>query len=108
MCQLKEFLKLEESQSREAPQVVLFQLKECGHPQDDVMPNFFLILKALYEGFQMRYHLYLNFFKKVVKIAPTGSLWPTLYLLCFLSNTQIEYYELLSNIEITFFNRHSL
>ena len=51
--------------------VVLFQLIGCGHPQGDAQPNFFLILKALYQGFQMRYHLFLKFVGKLVEIAQT-------------------------------------
>ena len=42
-------------------------------------PISFLILNALYKGFQMRYHLFLKSFEKVVKIAPTRSFWRTLY-----------------------------
>ena len=34
-------------------------------------PIFLLILNALYKGFQMRYHLFLNFFETAVKIAET-------------------------------------
>ena len=43
-------------------------------------PVSFLNLKALYYGFHMSYHLFLNSVEKVVKIAPTGSLWATLYI----------------------------
>ena len=53
--------------------VVLFHLRGRGHPQDRAMPNSFLILKALSQGFQMRYHLFLNSFRKVVKIAKVFS-----------------------------------
>ena len=54
--------------------VVLFQLRGRGHPQDDAMPIFLLILNALYKGFQMRYHLFQKFFEKVVKIKETSFL----------------------------------
>ena len=37
-------------------------------------PISFLILKALYKGFQMRYHLFLTIFGKVVKIKQTSFL----------------------------------
>ena len=40
--------------------VVLFQFWGHGHLQDDATPISFLILKALYKGFQMRC-LFLNF-----------------------------------------------
>ena len=47
--------------------LVLFQLRGTGHPQDDTNPHFFLILKALYQGFQIRYHLFLNSIRKMIK-----------------------------------------
>ena len=47
--------------------VVLLQLRGHDHPQDDTTPNFFFILKALCLGFQMRYHLFLNSIRKMVK-----------------------------------------
>ena len=47
----------------------VFQLRGCGHPQDDALPNTFLILKAQHYSFQMRYNLFLNSFGMVVKIA---------------------------------------
>ena len=49
--------------------VVLFQLRGCGHPQDDAQPRpiFLLILNTLYRGFQMKYHLFQKFFRKMVK-----------------------------------------
>ena len=37
----------------------------CGCPENDAIPSVILILKALYYGFQMRYHLFLM----VVEIA---------------------------------------
>ena len=54
--------------------VVLFQLRGRGHPQDDAMSNFLLILNALHKGFQMRYHLFQKFFGKMVKIKETSLL----------------------------------
>ena len=54
--------------------VVLFQLTGCGLPQYGATPNSFLILNALYKGFQMRYHLFLKFFGKMVKIKETSFL----------------------------------
>ena len=54
--------------------VVLFHLRGRGHPQDDAMPIFLLILNALYKGFQMRYHLFQKFFGKMVKIKETSIL----------------------------------
>ena len=55
--------------------VVLFQLRGRGQPQDDAMPNFFAeVLNALYKGFQMKYHLFQNIFEKVVKIKETSFL----------------------------------
>ena len=53
--------------------VVPFQLRGPGHPQDDTTPNFFLILKALCKGFQMRYHLFLNSIRKIVKTPKVSS-----------------------------------
>ena len=72
MCQLKECLKLEKSLLREAP--YKFQQKQCFFSQGGVAilrvmqnPISNLILKAFYQGFQMRYHLFLDFPKKVIK-----------------------------------------
>ena len=48
--------------------VVLFQLRGHGQVHNDAMPNFLLILNALYKGLQMRYQLLQKFFEKVVKI----------------------------------------
>ena len=48
--------------------VVLFQLRERGHPQDYATANFLLILNALYKSPQMRYHLFQKFFEKVVEV----------------------------------------
>ena len=39
-------------------------------------PIFFQILKALHVGFQMRYHLFQNFFGKMVKLKETSFLSP--------------------------------
>ena len=47
--------------------VVLFQLRGRGHPQGDATPNFFPDSKSFFQGFQMRYHLFLEFLEKVVK-----------------------------------------
>ena len=49
--------------------VLLFQLSGRGNPHDDAMPNFIsiLILVAVYQGFQMSYHLFQNSFWEVVK-----------------------------------------
>ena len=55
--------------------VVLFQLRGRSQPQNDATANFFLqILNALYQGFQMRYHLFQKFFGKMVKIKETSFL----------------------------------
>ena len=65
--------------------VVLFQLRGRGHPQDDATPIFLLILNALYKGFQMRYHLFLNSFGMVTKVYTSywaaQNIWRTLYVL---------------------------
>ena len=34
--------------------VVLLQLRGCGHPQDDAMPNFFPISKRIVRGIILR------------------------------------------------------
>ena len=51
-----------------------FQLRGHDHPQDDATPNFFPDSKPLCKGFQMRYHLFLTIFGKVVKIKQTSFL----------------------------------
>ena len=48
--------------------IELLQSKGRSHPQDDNMPNFFPDCKSSV-GFQIRYHLFLNQFKKGIKIA---------------------------------------
>ena len=53
--------------------VVLFQLRGHSQPQNDATAIFFLkILNALYQGFQMKYHLLQKFFGKMVKIKETS------------------------------------
>ena len=56
---------------RHLVKVMLFQLRGLGYPQDNTMPDFHLILKALYKGFQMRYYLFQKFYGKVIKIKQT-------------------------------------
>ena len=49
-------------------ELTLFQLRGCSHAQCDASPNFFPKSKHSILGFQMRYHLFLDSFAKMMKI----------------------------------------
>ena len=62
---------------------MLFQLRECVHPQDGATPSFFYESGALYWCFQLMYHLFWNSFGKLIKTLKIEQavqyIWRTLY-----------------------------